>query len=270
MPENAEVLRRWDDYQSAEIILGYLSGLQRDSLIPAHVFKEMRPGIAFLRALHGPKSNQVRDRLTRDLRYMEQQVKGELGDLYEMLAGIDAGRDPILKALITCNVARLQYLEWYHKDVEHDVDKMELLFQESLRLNKQDPFTHCWYGTFLKEIRGDFKGARIEYDKARQLGNQSKNTRFHEHPLFLNNIGLLLIGEVEEGGRPVKDLYEAEVILRTAVAKLEDGDIDFYWPKYSLSLCNDLIEERGLNADPDRLDTGDSNDSKRSVGGGQP
>ena len=122
----------------------------------------------------------------------------------------DLEKNPSLNALYQCNLGRLLYLEWYHKGVPHEAHSMEQAFQASLTLNPSDPFTHCWYGTFLKEIRQDIESARREYEEALRIGRESKNPKLRDHPLFLNNIGLLLIYEVQEGLRPPGALIEAE------------------------------------------------------------
>lgn len=244
-PQDPKIIRTWEDYQAAERIIGYLSGLRDDELIPGYVFRELRPGLAFLRALHGPDSNYVRRRLKGDLRQMQEDARGELVDLYDKLGDIKVGENYILKALITCNIARLQYLEWYHRDEPHNHDQMEQLFKKSLELNERDPFTHCWYGTFLKEVRSDFAGALSEYEKALSLGNQSKNPRFHDHPLFLNNIALLIMEEVQKGSRQPDSLKEAKVLLEKAVVRVEETESNFFWPANSLSLCFELIREAG-------------------------
>lgn len=245
-PQDPKIRKTWENYQAAERVLGFVSTLKDDELIPGYVFRDLRPGLAFLRAIHGPYSKYVRQRLKGDLRQMEEEAKGELADLYYKIGDIEVGEGSILKALVACNIARLQYLEWYHRNEPHDPDQMEELFKKSIKLNSVDPFTHCWYGTFLKELRGDFSAALSEYEKAQSLGNQMKDPRFHDHPLFLNNIALLIMDEVQKGSRQTDSLKEAKDILERAVARVEETKSDFFWPANSLSLCLELMREASI------------------------
>jgi tetratricopeptide (TPR) repeat protein len=241
-PNDVAVIRRWEQYQAAEKVLEYLSGLRTNEFIPEVVFKELRPGLAFLRALHGPQSKDVIQRLEKDLRRMREDYFGEVADLHEKLGDIEI-ESPTLEALVSCNLARLHYLEWYNQDKPHDPDYMEQLFKHSLELNEKDPFTHCWYGTFLKEVRRNYPEALEEYKKARNLGNQSTHLWLHQHPLFLNNIALLIMDEVQKGLRDAGHLNGAKNILEKAVKRVEEMHSEFYWPQISLSLCLQLMDE---------------------------
>lgn len=120
-------------------------------------------------------------------------------------------------------LARLLYLELYHRGEPHDPNQMEQLFKQSLELNDNDAFTHCWYGTFLKEVRKDFDSARCEYEQALKISNCSKDMHLHEHPLFLNNAALLIMDEVQKGLRSAEALQEAKALLETAVRRVEEA-----------------------------------------------
>jgi tetratricopeptide (TPR) repeat protein len=240
-PTDPRVQKTWDDYLAAEQMLTYLEGMNSDDLIPSYIYKELRPGLAFLRTVHGPRSNDFKRRLVGNLRHMEQETRGELADLYEKIAGVNDKGDSVLKALIACNIARLKYLEWYNDRGAQDLDEIEKLFRLSISLNQRDPFTHCWYGTFMKEARRDPIEADACYQKALSLGNQAKGEWMHDHPLFLNNISLLIVDEVQEGRRSKDALIHAKELLQKAIARVEKLDLDFYWAGHSLSLCEQLI-----------------------------
>lgn len=240
-PLDTRVQKAWVDYSDADRMLSYFQGLREDALIPEDVYIELRPGLTFLRTLHGPQSKEFRKKLLGELRYMEQETRGDLEDLYEKIRDVKYAKDPILRALITCNIARLQYLGWYNQRESIDVSEIEKLFLLSLDLNKNDPFTHCWYGTFLKEVQKDFTRASFHYQKALDIGNQWNSNWMHDHPLFLNNLALLMMDEIQLGKRPKEFLLEARNLLTKAVTRVEELGSDFHWPDHSLSLCNQLL-----------------------------
>jgi tetratricopeptide (TPR) repeat protein len=245
-PSQHDLVDDWNDYQTAKRVLGYFSDLRAEQLVPEAVYEEMRPGLAFIRTIHGPNSKQFREKLVGNLRGMEEQTFGDIGDLYEKIAGIKIEKNKMLHALVLCNVARLRYLAWYHSQEEHEADDTEELFKTSLSLNGHDPFTHCWYGTFLKEVRRDFESARFRYKRAIELGDGRPNSRLNRHPLFLNNMALLIMDEVRLKRVPGAKLEEAKLLLDEAVRRVRESKADFQWPEESLSLCVDLMREAGV------------------------
>jgi tetratricopeptide (TPR) repeat protein len=240
-PLDTGVQKAWDDYLAAEKMLSYVEDLRRDALIPEFVYKELRPGLSFLRATHGPQSREFKTRLVGKLKYMEQETRGDLTDLYEEIEGVNYNKDPILKALITCNIARLRYLDWFRQREPIDGPEIEKLFLLSLELNANDPFTHCWYGTFLKEVQKEFVRASSQYQEALAIGNRAKSPWMNDHPLFLNNIALLIMDEVQLGRRSKESLIDAQALLNKAVSRVHELESDFYWAQHSLALCNQLI-----------------------------
>jgi hypothetical protein len=109
--------------------------MRDDHLVPDTVYRQLRPGLAFLRVVHGPNSRQFREKLVLSLRGMEEQVAGDIGDLYDKIAGTRIGKDKTLRALLMSNEARLRYLAWYHRGEPYDLDGTEALFSNSLALN---------------------------------------------------------------------------------------------------------------------------------------
>lgn len=242
-PHDPKALRQQEDYLLAERILSYYASVTMENLIPKDVLSYLRPGLAFNCALYGSNSKEARKRLQAELSGMQESTRGDVAALYEKIGNINVEKNQTLKALFLTNLARLQYLEWYHRETPQDFDKLEQLFKTSIDINGRDPFSHCWYGTFLKEIRDDFVLARREYDTARSLGMESKHDAQHDHPLFLNNIALLLMDEVQSGLRAPEALVEAKALLEAAIKKNSEGQGNFFWPENSLSLCNELIVE---------------------------
>ena len=138
-------------------------------------------------------------------------------------------------------------MEWYQKDEPHDPAEIEKLFKKSLSLNPNDAFTHCWYGTFLKEMRGDWLGAEREYQEALKLANSSTYIRDRDHPLILNNIALLLLDGVQDQRIPSEKLLDAWKLLTYACQRVKELESEFYWPKQSLDLCEMLMQVHGIS-----------------------
>jgi len=256
-PDVAE--KTLEQFEAAERVLGVLEGLNERGVVPGVVLRELRPGLSFLRALHGGESKRTKDALKRRLRAMEEDTTGTVADLESTLQGIEWKHNKVLQACVACNTARLLYLDWYNNEIEHDLNGIEALFQESLRLNPRDPFTYCWYGTFLKEVRKDFSAAYTNYQHAIRTGNRMRSDRFHCHPLFLNNMGLLKIDELRAGLRDPRALLGVYFLLKKAVRRVEELSSDFFWPYQTLSLCRQLLlEHRMLQLIPDATEPPES------------
>lgn len=247
-PDNKDIEKAWNNYGEAESLISYIDNLVEENIIPDYALKELRPNFIFFKAYYGSDSKQIRDALKRELRKMQEDIGGTVSDVEEKVVGIEIGDSPVIKALITGNIARALFLGLYHRGEEHDPNRIEQLFKESLHYNDNDPFTHCWYGTFLKEIRNDFRQGRLEYEKAKTLGNKSTRESFNDHPLFLNNIALLIMDEYQQQLKPANSLIEAKNLLEKAVAKVQETNSNFFWAEVSLEYCKQLINESSLNA----------------------
>jgi tetratricopeptide (TPR) repeat protein len=149
----------------------------------------------------------------------------------------------VLKALYLVNVARLEFVAWRHHDSPIAPDDLQKLFEDGIYLSPKDPFAHCWYGTFLKDVKKDFREAENAYRLAIQLSENTADPFFRDHPLFLNNLALLIMDEVELGRRRPEDLREAKKLLAKAVARVPETKADFFWPEHSADWCETLIKE---------------------------
>jgi tetratricopeptide (TPR) repeat protein len=186
----------------------------------------------------------VKNKLTFSL---QQNAGGSILDIDEALSGVDVNAD--LRNLRVANVARALFLDWRKRGSSWslaELDDLEKLFDEALRANRNEPFTHCWYGTFLKEAKGKFEDAEREYREALDLGNKSNKHWLYEHPLFLNNLALLITDEVQLKRREPTDLKEAKRLLENAVGRVLDTRSDFFWPEHNLDRCKTLIEQNGV------------------------
>jgi hypothetical protein len=99
----------------------------------------------------------------------------------------------------------------------------------------------------LKEARADFDSARSRYSRAIELAEELGNPRLIRHRLFLNNLALLIIDEVQLRGASASRLLEARGLLEEAARRVRETGSDFHWPEESLSLCAALIEDSALD-----------------------
>ncbi len=240
-PEDMGAARNLERYRDAQKVLSYIVNAGDDEVIPAPVIHELRPGLSFWKAAFGNHNRGTTDQLRRVLQQMQKETHGDLLDLTTLTRGFNVNSNRFIHGLVACNVARLQYLEWYHRREEHDLDQIELLFKKSLDLNSQDPFTHCWLGTFLKEARSDYDQADYHYQKA--LGLVDGDPRMRRYPLFLNNTALLIIDKVRAGKAPVAQLSEALGLLSEAVARVDEMQLDFVWASVTLAFCRQVIRD---------------------------
>jgi hypothetical protein len=76
--------------------------------------------------------------------------------------------DKRLNAVIKSNLGRSLYQRWYFdRDERVDLAYIQSLLEEAIKLWPDEPFAHCWLGTFLKEAKHDLSGAMAEYRRAR-------------------------------------------------------------------------------------------------------
>ena len=68
-------------------------------------------------------------------------------------------------------------------------------------------------GTFYKEVMQDFIEAEAEYKKAIELSKHSKYDHDKDHPLFPNNLALLIMDKVIADKLPKEKLFEAKSLL---------------------------------------------------------
>jgi tetratricopeptide (TPR) repeat protein len=245
-PVSEDLKKEWEIYQDFAKQLEYISGLKEDDLIPEFIWKHLRPGLLFDKMRFGPKDRRVLKTVKKNLKLMQQDTKGSVLELNEKLAGMDIDADKALRALHLANIARLEFVSWRQQDSALSVEELETLFEDGIHLNPEDPFVHCWFGTFLKEVKEDFENAEKEYRRAIELSNDSSDRLLREHPLFLNNLALLIIDEVELKRRKPDELKQAKLLLEKAAARVPETKPDFFWPDHNLDWCKTLMEQFGV------------------------
>jgi tetratricopeptide (TPR) repeat protein len=242
-PYDTQIEKLYQAYLDAKKMLGYFESLFDDDIVPDDILKTLRPGLSFFKSYFGINTREYNTKLKGVLSGMEGQVTGSVADLEELVENVNIRGDRILRSKYLCNLGRLTYLEWYHNQKILNPEEIERFFQDSLRINSNDPFCHCWLGTYYKEVKKDYDRAEIEYRDAISKAENSEYHYEHNHPLFENNLGLLFLDKVRFLDANPQLLVEARNLLESAVAKNEAHSMDFPWPEYNLGLCNQTIEE---------------------------
>jgi len=237
-----------EKYTEAEKALNYFSQLYDDDFIPDDIIKALRPGLNFFRIYFQTNSKEFKYKLINVLHGMEGDTKGSIEDLEAVVEGFNIMQDKLVSSKYYGNLARIMYLEWYKNEKIIDPLKILEVFQTSLTLNSNDPFTHCWIGTFYKEVMKDFAAAETEYKKAIELSKDSKYYHDKDHPLFSNNLALLIMDEVIASKLPKEKLFEAKSLLDFSVKVNADKKSSFYWAEHNLSKCLDLIDRYELTS----------------------
>lgn len=246
-PESTKLRKEWELYEGYESQRKYLRDLRDDELISERVWRGLRPGLNLDKLRFGAGDARVVKELKSNLVRMSGDMQGSREELEQKTEGFDLERSPEIKGLYLANVARVEFLSWRRNDDGLSPDELQKLFEDGIELNPGDPFAHSWHGTFLKEARGDFAGAKREYEHALQIGNKSSDPRLKSHPLFLNNLALLIIDEVQQKTRQPEELREALSLLERAIARVPETKPDFFWPEFNHALCRALMEELGVS-----------------------
>ena len=105
-PAHKKCAETWEAYCESEIIINNLRELTEEELIPDSLLEGFRPGLTFVRARFGPRSEQFRKKLWGRLKNMQGNVRGDLAELYETISGFAPGPNKNDNALIFCHIAR--------------------------------------------------------------------------------------------------------------------------------------------------------------------
>lgn len=236
-----KIIDEYERYLSSLKMLNYITNLDDRNLIPNEVIISLRPSKKFIQMCFGINSRQFKNKILNTLHGMEADTTGSIDELEEVVEGYNVEKDKLIKSKYYSNLARLTYLQWYQTNAATDIRNLSEIFEESIRLNFNDPFTHCWFGTYLKEVKNDFVNAKLEYRRAIDL-SETATHNFDHHPIFSNNMALLLIDEVILRRVHPTTLFEAEKLLIKAADLNKEKQIDFLWPEENLIRCRELID----------------------------
>lgn len=242
-PEDGEVQRRWERHLEGAKVIAAASGDE----IPDWACEAMKaPRFIWQVRRH---AKQYRHVLMGNLAGALACNEPDIELVQEALALEPAEKDKRLRGLISANLARLLYERWYVEREEVDLDQLEELFKESTDLCHDEPFSHCWYGTFLKEARNDYEGARREYDLARSAAGVSRSPFIVEHPMILNNLALLHMDAVlRQRESASSGLPKALKLVDHAIERIEPTGGRFTWPLQTRAVLMQMFEEHGLQS----------------------
>ncbi|SEL46114.1 hypothetical protein [Jannaschia helgolandensis] len=245
---NDEARDKLDRYEDAKAYRTYItknwSDLEEDILerlrAPWFIWT-VRKGVGTSRwnkALRGKLGGLIRDPM------------GDIDEIREVAEVAKYTKDKFTKALLLANVARAEYLQWYHGGMELDADRVEKQFETALSNAPREPFIRTWFGTFLKEVREDWIGAEREYRSAIKMAceytSRDGQKPFEDHPMLLNNLAILLKELGRKENDPRAKYKEADDLLKRAIAKIDGENSRFQWPKEEFEDLQRLKAEAGL------------------------
>lgn len=241
-PDDEKLRRRWLRHSESEAVRQAAQGEFTEAeyelmKAPAFIWRVRRNASRqYKRALFGRLAGSLRES------ELDPQLLAEASST-EVVKG-----DARLTALLNANLARHLYERWYHEDEPVDLDDLESRFKTAIRLWPDEPFSHCWYGTFLKEARGDFEGAEREYLAAREHSKTARNPDFVDHPLIMNNLALLLMAKVyRQRASAIEALPLAKTFVDLAVKRMEETASKFTWPVDTQSRLQAMAAEFNIS-----------------------
>ena len=137
-------------------------------------------------------------------------------------------------------------IDYFLKKGYPQKDDCDAHFLKSLNLKVDNWYAHNWYGTFLKEVIGDWYGAKTQYECA--INGNVKN------PVFKNNLALLYY-QVPKFSQI--DLEKSRRLCLSAISLCKEGskwEFFRFYPEELYSKVSLLLKRTDLK-DGDPLDT---------------
>lgn len=226
-PQNAKLKMAVARYGASRKAVETVEALKHAGLISEEMCRFVKPELTLIR--------NSRHR-SGDSRCAEDEIDS-------LSHGSPGGQDD--QGAILADIARTFHAQGVRGHAGVNLDGIEELFRSSLRINDQ-PRTRLWYGTFLKDLRGDTVAAREQYETARDLAEATNSMDVLRRAL--NNIALLTINDFELGRCDLASLRAAEEMVLRAT-EICDVD-DFRWPAITLNRCRQLLAANTPRATP--------------------
>jgi tetratricopeptide (TPR) repeat protein len=236
-----DVLKQYEKYKLAKEGLSNFPGIKRDKFIPEKLFKYLRPGLSFYKVFYKKGSKDYAEVIEMYISGMQGSWDSSSEMLNEAISEIDIKQNNILHSKYLCNVGRILFLTWREaEEIIDDTKSIENLFLKSINLNNQNAFSHCWLGTYYKDVLKNYKLAEEYYSKAFALSTKSDWKFEKTHPLFANNYGLLLLDRYKLD-KNLKDLEKAKEHFKVAIANNNDYDYNFIWAEINYAECTQIF-----------------------------
>lgn len=247
-PENDEVIEKQDRYEDAKSYRTYITKEWGD--LEDEILERLRAPWFIWTVRKGVGSSRSNQAIKGKLGGLIRDPLGDIDEIREVAGTVRQSSDKLTRALISANLARAEYVQWYQSGVETDSDRIEKMFVQAMKDAPKEPFIRTWYGTFLKEVRKDLVSAEKQYRESIDLASRYKHRNgarpFENHPMLLNNLALLLIQIGRSESEPHKKFKEAENLLLTAIAKIEETKSRFLWPYEEYEELKRLKIELGI------------------------
>ncbi|KRA66533.1 hypothetical protein ASD79_04530 [Caulobacter sp. Root655] len=240
-PDDEGLRRRWTRHAEAAAVAQASKGAFSD-----YQYQEMRAP-AFIWRVRRHAMKQYKRALFGSLAGALREADVSVGLLEEASLVKMEGSDGALRGLLEANLGRRLYERWYHDQEPIDLAEIERHFREGVRLAPQEPFAHLWLGTFLKEARDDYPGAKAAYEAARAAAKGFRIPDVVEHPMILNNLALLHMDAVyTQRESPAVGLAQARALLVASIARMDESKSRFRWPIDTLARLEGMEREFGV------------------------
>lgn len=242
--ERKKYLNHYENYK--ELKKEIIPLLNKNNLAAMDFVLKLRPGLQLLKNfINDSNSKILKDRLFGSLYNMQRNQEVDETEIEELIEGIEINRKK-LEGLVYAHEARNLFLKIRNHNIPVEVDKIKTYFEKSIELNENNSYTHTWFGTFYKDIFGNFSDAEVKYRRSISLIDR-ENFNKEGIPLFYNNLALLLIDRSRPNPKNnEQDLIEAYELLKRACSILDNNDWDFTYPYDNLTECKKIMRDNGI------------------------
>ena len=241
-PFDDNIKRAIESYNDYKRCLASFSMLNKEDIIPSYIMESCGATYKDLNLFYSERHSLIIKAYSRYLTRLANQDELDAQDDVLSDESLYDSANPRTRSLRLACLARAHYNHLEEDPIPPET--IEKLLTESLKLDKNNSYAHNWLGTFLKEIKKDFSGAEKEYQIAINIAKTNPNPRYQNNSLFLNNLALLIMDEVQIDRRGPDDLSLAKEMLELAVQNMENQKWSIPWPKINLDTLNRMIEER--------------------------
>jgi tetratricopeptide (TPR) repeat protein len=230
-PNNIEAGKLKDRYEDAAAYRHYITKEWGD--LQEDILEKLKAPWFIWRIRKGENSARTNRAIKGKLGSLIRDPVGDQDQAREISRIAIGANDNFIKSLVSANLARIHFIQWYQNGEAIDFIETENLFLAALSNAPLEPFIHTWYGTFVKEVKGDTSMAETIYRKAIALAAKHKQADgskpFEDHPMLLNNLALLLIQQARMELNRKAALDEAESLLLRAIKKGQTLATKFTW-----------------------------------------